>query len=41
VGKLADGAHRPVLQIFKKQNRELPYASAGLGQTGSGAQSFT
>jgi hypothetical protein len=26
--KLADGAHGPVLQISKKQNRELPYASA-------------
>jgi hypothetical protein len=26
-GKLADGAHDPVLQLFQKQNRELPYAS--------------
>ena len=25
--ELADGAHGPVLQISKKQNRELPYAS--------------
>jgi hypothetical protein len=27
-GKLADGAHDPVLQLFQKQNRELPYASS-------------
>ena len=26
-GQLADDAHRPVLQISKKQNRELSYAS--------------
>jgi len=26
--KLADGVHGPVLQISKKQNRELPYASS-------------
>jgi hypothetical protein len=25
--KLADDAHEPVLQIYKKQNRELSYAS--------------
>jgi len=30
--KLADGAHGPVLQLFKKQNRELPYASVGRGK---------
>jgi hypothetical protein len=27
-GKLADCAHRPVLQLSFKQNRELQYASA-------------
>jgi hypothetical protein len=26
-GKLTDDVHRPVLQIYKKQNRELSYAS--------------
>ena len=26
-GRLADDAHGPVLQLFKKQNRELSYAS--------------
>jgi hypothetical protein len=30
--KLADDAHRPVLQISKKQNRELSYASARRGK---------
>jgi hypothetical protein len=29
---LADGAHSPVLQISKKQNRELPYASCAWGK---------
>ena len=30
--KLADDAHEPVLQIFKKQNRELSYASVREGK---------
>ena len=38
--KLADGAHRPVLQISRMQNRELPYASAWLEQTGLGGTNF-
>ena len=33
---LADGAHGPVLQLFKKQNRELPYASVGGGKPAKG-----
>ncbi len=32
LGKLIDGAHRPVMQIFKKQNRELPYTSCFSGK---------
>ena len=27
-GRLADGAHEPVLYLLPKQNRELPYASS-------------
>jgi hypothetical protein len=27
MAKLADDAHEPVLQIYKKQNRELSYTS--------------
>jgi hypothetical protein len=30
--RLADCAHGPVLQISKKQNRELLYASVGRGK---------
>ena len=30
--KLADDAHEPVLQISKKQNRELSYASVRGGK---------
>jgi hypothetical protein len=30
--KLADDAHEPVLQISKKQNRELSYASVRYGK---------
>jgi hypothetical protein len=32
--RLADDAHEPVLQIYKKQNRELSYASERGGQAG-------
>ena len=31
-GKFADHAHEPVLQISKKQNRELSYASVRGGK---------
>jgi hypothetical protein len=39
LGKLADGANGQVLQIFKKQNRELPYARSA-GQAGHVNQNF-
>jgi len=32
VGKLSDDAHEPVLQIYKKQNRELSYTSERRGK---------
>ena len=38
--KLADGAHGPVLQLFKKQNRELPYASVRPGKPCKGQRYF-
>ena len=31
-GQFAEGAHHPVLQISKKQNRELPYANVCRGK---------
>ena len=37
--RLADRVHGPVLQIYKKQNRELQYASVRRGKPGIGSNS--
>ena len=39
--KFADRAHRPVLQISKKQNRELQYANVRWGKPVRRLQSFS
>jgi len=39
-GRLADDAHEPVLQISKKQNRELLYASVSEGKPETSRQNW-